>query len=602
LESSEQFVEIASGHITNRGRADKISNLPNLIGKQNDKHELYHSWYGFDKDLDRHLDGVNRIGTYKGVYYVNQIILDLDLKNLSEKELLETVRFFVKTELIEDLGIKENHIQVWYSGTGFHVVLPDLFGFTPSVSLPLSVKSTLMDVFPDCDKIYDGARLIRAPYSYNKKSGLYKTPISLQELFASTMDDIKRKASTIPDEINLTYFQFHKTEPYLRKYLKLYTAKMLEKTSVKRSTFDIDPTTVVTCMQSVLSKPPVHGERNESMMRLAAWLRRSGVPYNVVQDTLEKWSGNHEEAKTTTDSEFEKGYNYWCNDHIMHKYCDPKCIHYKRKDYSMAVENMKTLAEKYKKFLSTGISKSAFNFKDLYDWNLDYWVMPGELVILLGDTGMGKSTYLSNLAVMLKSHKILYVSMENTWHLTYKRFTQIAQQYTQKETNRYHNELDDLTNLYSSFDHINAVHIRPEINKLQEEVAKTNPDILMIDPTNKIHVKNIHNEFDRMNEIITKLKDIAVNQECVVIAVHHVNKESAKTGVVDINSAKGSSTVIQEADKVWTINGTRVYGTRTLDSGKNRDGKGIRLNFEFDKERMIFKQVPQTSEAFAKVS
>ena len=587
------FVEIASGHIANRGRADLIVNLPSLIGLPENKHELYHSWYSFDQEIQSHLDGRNSISTFKGVYYIDQIILDLDYKEVSESERLQAIRFFVNTDLIEDLSIKEEHIRIWYSGTGFHVTLPNLFGFTPSTTLPFSVKATLEDVFPDADKIYDGARLIRSPFSYNKKSGLFKVPLTLRELNTFSLDKIKEKASTIPTKIDLKKYAFKNVAPYLKKYLKLEAEKIYKSATVQRSTFDIDPTRVVTCMQTLLSKPPIPGERNESMMRIAAWYRRSGIPKETVIQTLIGWTGNKEEAISTANSSYDKGYNYWCNDYIMSKYCDPKCIHFKRKDYSMPIENMSTLAEKYKEFLESGISKSAFNFKDLYHtWNSDFWVMPGELVILLGDTGMGKSTYLSNLAVLLRKHKILYLSLENTWHLTYRRFIQISLGYSKDESNKYHKELEDTSTLYDSVDHIHPVHKCPDVDKLEEEVARFNPDIVMVDPTNKIIVRNVHNEFDKMNSIVTRLKDIAVNQECVVIAVHHINKESAKTGYVDLNSAKGSSTVVQEADKVLTLNGTRIESERLITSDKNRDGKGLKIMFTFNKEHMIFKAPP----------
>lgn len=587
------FVEIASGHIANRGMADLIANLPSLIGVSSAKRELYHSWYSFDQEIQSHLDGKNSISTFKGVYYVDQIILDVDFKELSETERLQAVKFFVNTDLLEDLSIKEEHIQVWYSGTGFHVVLPDLFGFTPSTTLPFSVKATLETVFPDADKIYDGARLIRAPFSYNKKSKLFKVPLTLRELNTFSIEDIKKKASTVPDEINLNQYAFKNVEHYLKQYLKLEVEKVYKNVTAQKSTFDIDPTTVVTCMQTLLSKPPIPGERNESMMRIAAWYRRSGIPKESVIQTLMSWTGNKEEAISTVNSVYDKGYNYWCNDYIMSKYCDPKCIHFKRKDYSMPIENMSTLAEKYKEFIESGISKSAFNFKDLYrSWNSDFWIMPGELVILLGDTGMGKSTYLSNLAVLLRKHKIMYLSLENTWHLTYRRLVQISLGYSKDQSNKYHKELEDMSNLYDSIDHIHAVHKCPEIEKLEEEVARFDPDIVMVDPTNKLIVKNVHNEFDKMNAIITKLKDIAVNQECVVVAVHHINKESAKTGYVDINSAKGSSTVVQEADKVLTLNGTRIENGRIITSDKNRDGKGLKIMFQFNKEHMTFDEPP----------
>jgi len=597
LGSSERFVEIASGHITNRGQADLVTNLPNLVGDSKDLHELYHSWYSFDKDIKFHLEGTKSIVSFKGVYYLDKIVLDMDKKNLSDDDFIQLVRFFVDVDLMQDLGVKKEHIQVWFSGTGFHIVLPNIFGFTPSISLPFTVKSTLQDVFPDCDPIYDGARLIRAPFSYNKKSGLFKIPLRVDELHVLSFEQIKKKAESIPTERFFSKYEFKNVSPYLNKYLKLHTVTPSRPQETKRSAFDIDPSTVVTCMQTVLSKPPIPGERNESMMRLAAWMRRNGLPRQVVSETLAQWSGNDKEAISTTESEFEKGYNYWCNDSIMSKYCDPKCIHFKRKDYSMALESAEDLAKKFVEYVKRGISEKAFNFKDIYNINYDFTVTPGELVIVLGDTGMGKSTFVSNLCTLLRNHRIMYLSLENNWHLTYGRMVQMVNGYSSNNVLKYH-ELDessktfdkDLKVLYNSFDNISFGHQSPDVDKLQEAVAFQKPHIVVVDTTDEMHVKNVHNDFERMNLIIRKLKEIATNQDCIVIAVHHVNKESAKNGYIDMHSAKGSTTVVQKADKVITINGEEYEKDRMLYSEKNRNGGKLKMMFEFDKNHMTFKQ------------
>ena len=105
-----------------------------------------------------------------------------------------------------------------------------------------------------------------------------------------------------------------------------------------------------------------------------------------------------------------------------------------------------------------------------------------------------------------------------------------------------------------------------------------------------MHVKNVHNDFERMNLIIRKLKEIATNQDCIVIAVHHVNKESARNGYIDMHSAKGSTTVVQKADKVITINGEEYQKDRMVYSEKNRNGGKLKMMFEFDKNHMTFKQ------------
>jgi archaellum biogenesis ATPase FlaH len=586
MENNIRFVELASGHITNRGNAIVKEDVDKYLNKE---HELYHSWYSFDKELEIHLKKNRSIAGFKGIHYLNEIILDLDAGNLNDDQLLAFARNFLNIEMLEDLAIKPSHIQVWFSGTGFHFVIPDLFGFTPSITLPSSVKSTLQDIFPDCDNIYDGARLIRANNSYNKKSNLYKTGLTFKQLNTLSMDEIRKLASK-PSVGHKRPKSWDNIEPYLKQFVKLFTIKDFEEKTVQRSAFDIDPNRIVTCLQTILSKPPVAGERNQSMMRIASWMRRSGIPREVIADTLKRWSGNPAEALSTTKSEFEKGYNYWCEDHIMSKYCDPKCIHFERKDYSMALETAETLADKFHDFVKDGISKKAFNLADYYSVPT-YWTMPGELVILLGDTGMGKSTFLSNLASKLTQKKIMYLSLENSYHQTYGRLCQITHGMTDTEVKEYSSKKTGKA-LYKTFDHIQFAHIQPNIEKLKETVAQQEPDIVMVDTTDELIVsKSTDGEIGRMNIIIGALKDIAKRQDCIVVAVHHINKDSAVNENINIHSAKGTTNTVQKADKVWTINDNGRNGNqRLLKSEKNRDGGFIKILFEFNKRHMKFDQ------------
>ena len=94
-----------------------------------------------------------------------------------------------------------------------------------------------------------------------------------------------------------------------------------------------------------------------------------------------------------------------------------------------------------------------------------------------------------------------------------------------------------------------------------------------------------------MNKIINTLKKIAITQDLIVIAVHHINKEGAKTGFTDITAAKGSMSVVQKADKVLAINGDRDKLTRYLVSQKSRDENKMKLQFEFQPKTFRWNQV-----------
>ena len=594
MNSEIRMVEVATGHVSNRSQVIELSNVPSYIFPMEEETETYHSWYVFDEQLQQHIKNVGTIQGYNGCYYVNNIILDYDKKDLTDKQLYDAVHFLVNTEMIEDLGIKPEHINIWYSGTGYHIEMPNLFGFAPSTTLPAIVKETLTNVFPECDSIYDGARLIRAPYSYNEKLGNYKvlfTVDSFNFLDNKAISKASKNGFTMDELQGYVDIDWSNIEPYLKPYIKYPEIQQISAKETVRSQFRLDPNSVVTCMQNVLAKKPITGERNITMMRIGSWMRRCGMPMAVVSHTLATWTGLKREAEECTKKIFEQGYEYGCTDVIMAKNCKPNCIYFKHKDYNMNVMNVDDLAEKFAEFVQKDFSSSAFNFKDVYQMPEDFMVLPGELVIVTGNTGLGKSTFVMNLVANLPTMNTLFLSLENTWHLTFRRFLQMTHGLTKQEAIDAFKNPDDRAEFQKAFEHIQISCDPPELSRLVEGIARSKPKIVVVDTTDMIFVKGIHDEISKMNEIINGLKSVAQSQDCIVIAVHHVNKEAMREGISRITSLKGTTNVVQKADKVLAINGENNEIRRMVHSEKARDEGYMQLMFEFQKDMMQFNQV-----------
>jgi len=585
-----QFVEMATGHVSNRSQVVNITNLNQYVF--NEPTEVYHSWYTFDEQLKTHIDNVGTIQGFNGVYSVENIILDYDKKELTDEELYQAVRWLVAEDMINNIGIHTEDITIWYSGNGFHIELPNIFGFTPSTSLPSVVKETLQAIFPECDNIYDGARLIRMGGSYNTKTGRYKIPFTVDDFLSTPMVGIITMAEHSPELVqNFLTNQRRKVTPYLEHLVK--QPSIVPEAQTVRSQFRIDPNSVVTCMQTALANPPVVGERNETMMRIASWMRRCGMPQTTVIETLTKWSGLQREAQSCVEKIFENGYEYGCKDGIMSKWCKPNCIYFKHKDYNMNIMNVDDMAEKYVEFLQKDFTKSAFNFADVYSLHADYWVLPGELVMVTGNTGMGKSTFVMNLVANLPKLNTLFLSLENTWHLTYRRFVQIT--HGKSKTDVIKEAKAGVETMYhNAFKHIQIVCEAPELSRLTDAVARSQPKLVVVDTTDEINVNGTTEEFSKMNQIIGGLKAIATNQDCIVIAVHHVNKQAEQEGFVNMSHLKGTSNTYQKADKVLTINApenSRDTLKRMLKAEKSRDEGHMQLMFEFNKSTMQFNQL-----------
>ena len=605
MNSDIRMIEVATGHVSNRNQVIMIDEIEEYIFEPNDKTETYHSWYAFDEQLSQHVKAAGSIQSYNGVYYINNIILDFDKKDLSDQSLYEAVHFLVNQEMISDMKIDISHICVWYSGTGFHIEMPDIFGFKPSTSLPLVVKETLTSLFPDCDSIYDGARLIRAKYSYNSKGDNFKIPFTVEQFNNSTIEDIIKHSKdkgfvecTRSLGIEEWFEEFE--EPYMNEHIK-YPQLNIEKQTTVRTEFRSDPNSVVSCMQKLLGKPPQIGERNQSMMRIGSWMRRSGMPYAIVKDTLSQWSGLPKEANNCTKNIFDVGYEYSCEDYIMSKYCQPNCIYFKHKDYNLNIMSAEDCEAKYMEFLKTDFREKAFNLNDIYKVGQDWWVYPGELVIVTGNTGLGKSTFVMNLIVKLGNLRTLFCSLENSDLLTNRRFAQITAALSKTDIDESYSDANNkgMKSVFSDqWKHISILCEPPELGKLKESIARSKPRIVVIDTTDMIWVKGMHDEIGKMNEIINSLKSIAITQECIVIAVHHVNKEAMREGISTLTSLKGTTNVVQKADKVLAINGDINERMRSVHSEKARDEGFMRMMFKFNNKTFIFEQIEEP-EGFA---
>jgi|7_EtaG_2_1085326.scaffolds.fasta_scaffold23017_1 archaellum biogenesis ATPase FlaH len=601
MNSDIRMVEVATGHVSNRSQVIMLNDINNYVFETKDKTETYHSWYAFDEQLDQHIKACGTIQGYNGVYYINNIILDYDRKKLSNQGLYDSVHFLINEEMINDMNIKPEHILVWYSGTGFHIEIPDIFGFTPSTTLPSIVKETLTSIFPNCDSIYDGARLIRAGFSYNAKSGNFKLPFTVEQFNKHSIEDILALSSddkSVQTTMELFDHSFldRITDPYMGEYIKFPKLSDNRQVTV-RTEFRTNPNSVVSCMQKLLGNNPEIGERNQSMMRIGSWMRRSGMPYNIVLDTLSQWSGLTKEAEHCTKSIFDIGYEYSCEDYIMSKYCQPNCIYFKHKDYNLNIMSAKDCEDKYVEFLKTDFTKKAFNFSDVYSLNHDWWVYPGELVIVTGNTGLGKSTFVMNLIAKLPHMRTMFCALENSYLLTHRRFCQITHSLDKNKVMADYKWAENEgtpINFSDAWKHVNILCEPPELGKLKESIARSQPRIVVIDTTDMIWVKGYHDEIGKMNEIINSLKALAQSQECIVIAVHHVNKEAMKEGISTITSLKGTTNVVQKADKVIAINGDINERMRSVHSEKARDEGFMRMMFHFNKDTFVFEQVDET--------
>jgi hypothetical protein len=589
------YTELVLGSFMNRGYAVPTSQINAYQQKAvKEQAELYRSYYFFDEAILEHLSTYKTITGFKGTYYLKQILFDIDAGVDKPQFTHDRAKAFVNT-LIEDWDLSEDHILPWFSGRGFHIVTPDFFGFTPSNELPKVVSATMEKHFPEVDQIFDKGRIIRVGNTINMKAKLYKVPIPMNNFFNYTIEQIigTAKEPAAPPESGDAL----ESPQFLNKIVQ--PERVLNQAKIGKGSTPDNPTRIVTCMHRVIEEGPSQGSRHQKLLRLASTYRRAGVPFEVAAAGLAGWANTLKEVEVwrIVKNVYEVGYRYGCDDEIMKKYCDPRCIYFKRKDYTQNVLSAAKMEKDYVKFIRTDFKHRAFNMNQLYDLPPhrgkpgSYVFYPGELVVLWGDTGLGKTTFVQNLCVKLTNMKILYLSLEVHANLLYRKFIQIVAGWTKEQVMEHYKESSN--SLSQKVSHISVMTVSPSIEAIRKLVAEEQPNMVVIDTLDGISYSG--RESDKSGPIAIELKEIAQQLDTIIFAVHHISKDAAldrdkKPRRLNIHSGKGSSSAEQKADKVIGIEGNMEAKFRTVTSFKARDESPLELRFIFDKDTFKFVQ------------
>jgi len=582
---SVKYIELAIGSVSNRAYAIRPEHIAKYI-KPNQ--ELYRSLFILDKSAFEHFRDKGSIKSYKGTYALNTIIFDIDRGKKTGEDTKQRALSFYETLL--EQGLEDDQIHIWFSGRGFHIEIPNLYGFVPSENLPYQVKMTIDSHFGKLvDNIYDKGRLIRVGYTINMKSELYKLPLSWQMLNDMTYLEICEYCQTQKQDYNHS--------PFDEEQVTLWEDKVLDVKEFKEETnADVSNTNLnahVTCIQKMW-KSEKEGERHITLLRMANGWRRMGIQKEgaIKMSEYNIPSLDHNEILKIIDDVYAWEHNgYSCSDTIMEKYCDPICKFYKRKNYGLEVLNVKELSNKLRDFVSMDMDTNCFNLKDYYPMNTNYRFLPGELAILLGDTKLGKTAWLQSLMVKLSHMNVLYLSLEVGDWLIFRRFLQAGNGITKEEVNDVYRDYDEdkVKKINDKVKHIKVMTTSPDIDSMKQIIADNQPQVVCIDTIDAIEVRYNNDPFTKMEKIVNSLKQIATQMDVIFFGISHISK-GASRDMLTVHSAKGNSAIEQKADKIIGIQGDRqMNDTRVIRSLASRDETDFEMAFKFDYKTFQFK-------------
>lgn len=579
---SNLYCELAIGSFISRGVIVKQSQLNDALVKVPRTTEAYRSLYLYDEEIVQHMSIRKSVRGYRGKYYIDRIVMDVDRRSDTDELTLQRARNLVLKLLVEPWDIPLASIGIYFSGTGYHISIPDIFGIEPSNTLPQVLSATMNHHFPDIDDIYKNqTRLLRVANTINPKSKLFKRRISYNTLMNKTAKEIHLYASSLDVQEGYSTDRLLNVAP-------TYDDRIIEPpvrlVAVRNGSAEVGEaqrsfSRWVTCMQKVYEQGEVVGERHQAVLRMASAWRRSGVHQLAATRALTAWASslNDYEVQSTVHDVYAKGYRYGCDDEFMKRYCDPNCVFYARKNYVVEARGAEEMSKRLTAYAQ--MVKDGFGLK-LHEWlgtPFPFTVYPGEVLVLFGDTGIGKSTLLMNIAVAHKELRWLWLSLENVEALTFRRMAQIELGLTKEQAL----EMALAGTLpLDGLGHINVVSTDINIDQLPHLVAEHDAHIVVVDTLDGLGITDFRGDLNaRIEELGRMLPGVAQRCNTIFIIVHHISKDAARQLQLTVHSSKGGSSVEQKADIVI---GVQKYGDNTMQmrSLKGRDVPPFEISIE----------------------
>jgi len=572
-----QYVDVATGGVQNRNQVYQVTKAI-FTGQA----ECYRTYFRYPEEFRKHVEKTKSVKGYSGFAYSDWFPVDIDSNNLEEA--LKAARdFLIKIGLTFEVELKS--LPIFFSGAkGFHIYLPaKMMGITPSKIIAQAYKKfaalllTPWDIkYDPC--IYDVTRLFRITNTINAKTGLFKIPLTAEEIIDRDVNYITELAKAVRTGVTI--------EPAIQNQgltaiYKDATEQANGKPKINGEPVDISqvmPQNTKLCYLNLLKGVP-NGQWDDSAFRLACHFKKQGLQEDMVLNLLLAWNDRNPPPRTDhklaakVKSAFSSNArnDFGCNDPILSAYCDKSC-YLLNKTQRNTLDNSVVLTfdelileyEKYTRSLKDRLCKLDIPVIG----QLMRGIAPGEVLAILARSGVGKTATILNLMMRIgvsnPTMPQLFFTLEQPAPQIFERMAQISCKLKGIEVENIYSdnepalrkEVENLTRRF--FQNVLIVDkdfLTPadmtSIFRIAENKIGKKIGLMVVDYMGRMKGSG-KNSYENLSQNAQEIKHMAKELDVAVIGVAQVGREKGGDGSIplDMDSARDSGQVEEAADFV----------------------------------------------------
>lgn len=586
------YVELIEGGLYNRNRIVPVSEVKKAKGT-----DCFRSLYIYTEDLLKTVQRTKTVQKYEGLHSSDAIVFDFDGDDkapdfIAEFGLVkeEVLKFVNQLTFTYDVDI--DSIFIFFSGNkGFHILLPfqiitegNIFR-TDYYKIYRKFVEEITDGYTYADtSIYNPMRVIRISNTKHSKSGLYKIPITYNEL--KTLSPIQiREMATKPRTIehNLPI-----SEMGVNSTLELiWEDSIREVNNEKVPSKQEKGTEQKTFLGSLFSSCKTGG-RHEALSKIAGYLIDKNVGYDEALGICKIWDSNNEVPMG--DDRLEKDLkgmykSYWDKrPQLATEELSIEKIMVFGDGYTSAYENH---IQRITKF---GRMKLGYPIID----NGIRGMIGGEVGVIVGKTSVGKSAFAQNILInnVAEGRRVLFFSLEMPVATVSERNIQMLLGKSGRQIEREALEghpfiMDDIREANKKLDNLITIPVQgikyPLIEKYiheTEDYFGEKLDLVVIDYAGLIKFEG-GSLYEQQSGIAKDLKALAGRTDTGIITLAQVSKQYKDEDPLDLDSTRDSGVVVEASDYVFGLwRAKREHSQAVcLDGGVLKNRNGSRIDF-----------------------